>query len=71
MVQIRTNVVFFTKKHNSVLSKLFFEGDRLEFVPTHRHLGLLLSQNLSWSEYIDDIVNSAYKKLGLLKKTSV
>lgn len=42
--------------------------DRLEFVPTHRHLGLLLSQNLSWSEYIDGIVNSAYKKLGLKKK---
>lgn len=36
----KTKVVFFTKKHNSVLSKLFFEGDILEFVPTHRHLGL-------------------------------
>lgn len=36
----KTKVAFFTKKHNSVLSKLFFEGDILEFVPTHRHLGL-------------------------------
>lgn len=37
-------------------------------VSTHRHLGLLLSQNLSCSEYIDGIVNSAFKKCGLLKK---
>lgn len=36
----KTKDVFFTKKHNSVLSKLSFEGDILEFVPTHLHLGL-------------------------------
>ena len=53
---------------NPVLPKLFFQGDRLEFVPFHRHLGLLLLHNISWSTYIDFIVEKAYKKLGLLKK---
>ncbi len=31
-------------------------------------MGLLLSQNLDWSEYVVSIVNSAYRKLSLLKK---
>lgn len=64
----KTKVVFFNTKAISIMPKLFFKGDRLECVPVHRHLGLLLSQNLSWSAYIDGIVNNAYKKLGLLKK---
>ena len=50
------------------MPKLFFNGDRLEFVPVHRHLGLLISENLSWTNFIDSVVNSAFKKLGLLKK---
>ena len=52
------------------MPKLFFNGDRLEFVPVHRHLGLLISENLSWTNFIDSVVNSAFKKLGLLKKSS-
>lgn len=64
----KTKVVYFNKKNISAMPKLFFKGDRLECVPVHRHLGLLLSQNLIWSEYIDGVVNSANKKLGLLKK---
>ena len=34
----------------------------------HKHLGVLLSSNLGWSDHIDNIVKKAYKKLGLLKK---
>ena len=64
----KTKVIFFTKKNINITPKLFFKGDRLECVPVHRHLGLLLSHNLSWSEYIDSIVSSSYKKIGLLKK---
>lgn len=63
----KTKDVFFTKKHNSVLSKLFFEGYIMEFVLTHRHLGLLLSQNLRLFDYIDGTVTSAFQKLGLKK----
>ena len=45
------------------MPKLFFNGDRLEFVPVHRHLGLLISENLSWTNFIDSVVNSAFKNL--------
>ena len=53
------------------MPKLFFNGDILEFVPVYRHLGLLISESLSWTNFIDSVVNSAFKKLGLLKKTQV
>ena len=42
----------------------------MEFVPIHRHLGLLFSESLSWTYFIDSVVNRLVllKKLGLLKK---
>ena len=64
----KTKVVYFSRNANAIVPKLFFQGDRLECGSVHRHLGLLLSHNLSWSEYISSIVQKAYKKLRLLKK---
>lgn len=58
----KTKAVFFTKKHVEEFPKLFFQGCQLDYVSTHRHLGLLFSNDLSWSQYINNIVNSAYKK---------
>ena len=52
------------------MPKLILNGDRLEFVPVHRHLGLLFSESPSWTYFIDSDVNSAFKKRGLLKKSS-
>lgn len=60
----KTRAVFFTKKH----VEEFFQGCQLDYVSTHRHHDLLFSNDLSWSQYINDIVKSAYKKFGLLKK---
>ena len=53
------------------MPKLFLNGDRLEFVPVHRYLGLFISESLNCTNFIDSVVNSAFKKLnGLLKKNS-
>lgn len=49
-----------TKKHNSVLAELFFEGDRIEFVPTYCHF--------RWCEYNNGSVNFAHKKLRIERK---
>ena len=49
------------------MPKLFFNSDSLELVSVHRHLGLLISESLSWTNFIDSVVNSALKKLCLLK----
>lgn len=39
-----------------------------EIVSHHKHLGLTFSDDLKWSVYINDIVSTAYKKLGRLSK---
>ena len=58
----KTKNVCFSKKASLITLNLFFQGDKLECVHVHRHLGLLLSHNLiSWSEYISSIVEKAYK----------
>ena len=49
----KRNVVFFSKKEVSVMPKLFFNGERLEFVPVHHHLCLFFSESLSWTNFID------------------
>ena len=33
--------------------KLFFNGDSLEFILVNCHLGLLFSENLSWTNFIN------------------
>ena len=57
----KTKVVYFSRKASPITPTLFYQGDKLECVPVHRHLGLSLSKNLSWSEYIFSIVEKAYK----------
>lgn len=63
------NVVFFSVKNKCIFLRLFFQVDRLKCALFHHHLGLLLSQNLGRSKYVDIIVHvsSVCKKLGFLK----
>ena len=64
----KTKAVFFSTKKNAILPCLEFQNCYLDFVSTHKHLGIVFSHDLSWSAYIDSILANAYKKLGLLKK---
>ena len=64
----KTKVLYFGKSKYNSTPQLFFQGCQLEFVSFHKHLGLLFLDDLKWSTYIDNIVNHAYKKFGLIKK---
>ena len=59
----KTKAVFFTLKKNLNPPQLIFQQCPLEYVPTHKHLGITLSNNLGWSDHINSIVNKAFKKL--------
>ena len=47
---------------------IHFDRTVLENVSSLKHLGLILSKNLNWSEHIDDIVKSASKMLDITRK---
>ena len=59
----KTKAVFFTLKSSYELPEIFFQHCQLEYIPTHKHLGLHLTSDLKWSNHIPFIVNTAYKKL--------
>ena len=40
---------------------LEFQNCKIDFVSAHKHLGIILSRDLSCSTYIDSILTKAYK----------
>lgn len=53
---IPVNPKLFRVENNKQLPELFFDPSQLEFVNEHKHLGIILSSKLCWSNYIDEIV---------------
>ena len=51
----------------SVLGPLLFLV-YISFVDSHKHLGVTLSSNGQWHTHIENIVNSANKILGIMRK---
>ena len=57
----------FSFKNVEKFTVLFFGDCTLEYVSQHKHLGVLLSSNLGWSDHIEKNVKKAYKNLVFLK----
>ena len=63
----KIKAVFFSLKNIEQFPKLFLGDCTLEYVSQHKHLGVLLSSNLGWSDHIEKNVKKAYKNLVFLK----
>ena len=61
------SVTFSRKQSNTRHPPLILDGIVVQEVKTHKHLGLLLSENLNWSNHIDMLLVKASKKLNMLK----
>ena len=61
-------MVFSTKVNKPIHPSLIFQGKILTQSCQHKHLGLTLSDNLSWNKHIDNLLTSASKKIGQLKR---
>ena len=59
--------IIFTDKLLNNSPPLVFNGNFIDRVNTHRHLGVILSNNLDWSFQINDVCLKATKKLSVLR----
>lgn len=66
----KTELLHITNKRSSQdMPPVFFNNVQVENVKTHKHLGLILNKNLSWTAHIDEIATKAAKRLSLLNKS--
>jgi hypothetical protein len=62
----KTKGILFSKLRKSVNPVLLFEGNEIEFVGSHRYLGLLFDTKLSWSQHIKSRVAMATTSINKL-----
>jgi hypothetical protein len=48
--------------------QLLLNGEPIKRVPIHKHLGLNISQDLTWRNHIEDISDKANRRLGILRR---
>ena len=56
-----------SKRDKNQQPPLFLNGQVIKQVEQHKHLGIILSQDLKWSAHIDDLIDRTYKKLDLMR----
>ena len=65
----KTEELIISTKRNTVYHPpVVFQGVDIKRVQTHRHLGLIISNDLSWDAHIDHIIHKANKRLGLMSR---
>ena len=66
----KTVFINFSFKKNANIPKLEFNGFELNHVKEHKHLGIILSQDLKWSKHISYISSKANQRIGALYRQS-
>ena len=56
------------KKNKSLNVDLTFNNTVIDKVSSHKHLGLTISQDLSWSDHIRNVANNAGKRLDIISR---
>ena len=60
--------MFFSLKGYDSLPSLNFDNVQINFVDSHKHLGLTLSNDGKWSEHIENSLCTASKIVGIMRK---
>ena len=65
---IKTVAMLFTLRPLDFLPLLDFNNTIINFVESHKHLGITLAYNGQWHTHIETILSSVYKILGIMRK---
>lgn len=65
---LKTEAVLYTLKHSENFPNIVLDGTAINFVTDHKHLGLTLSCNGQWHKHIEDIISSASKINGIMRR---
>ena len=68
---LKTEAILFTLFYFfyfNIFPNLIFNDTQIKFVEDHKHLGLTFSSNGKWHKHIDNILNSAAKVVGIMRK---
>ena len=67
---LKTEAVLFTLKQINILPQLIFDNIPINFVDSHKHLGVTctFSSTGQWHSHIENIVRSATKIMGIMRK---
>ena len=64
----KTEILFFSNTGNTDNIEFSFNGKRIPLSISHKHLGVILSQNEKWNEYLKNMKTNITKHLGILRK---
>ena len=65
---LKTEAILFTLKQFGQFPNLIFNNTLIQFVYDHKHLGLTLSNTGNWHKHIENILASAAKVIGIMRK---
>jgi len=64
----KTEAILFSLKATERIPNLIFDNTIIQFVENHKHLGVTLNYKGQWHAHIDNILQSASKVVGLMRK---
>ena len=64
----KTDIMLFTNRFVDIFPNVLFDNKQLQFVDTHKHLGVTLSSDGKWGAHIENLITKCTKMLGILRK---
>ena len=64
----KTEAVLFSLRNNDIQPVLNFDNTLITFVENHKHLGVTFNNRCLWNEHIQNILNSAWKVVGIMRR---
>jgi hypothetical protein len=64
----KTEILFFSNTGNRDNIEFSLNGKSIPLSTSHKHLGVILSQNAKWNEHLENMITNITKHLGILRK---